>query len=236
MGTLNEVYQLKPIALSASAILKVKKNCEDSFMKQFDFREFGEEVKGLFSDMFVCKSNDGNVERLAIYSPNRTINFKESGIYLSIQSNGKWGFCDAFEKGIEDIAPFLEDSLFFIIYDVRISRYEVLSGKLRIEVTNDFDKWDYRFDQYVLSNYQESPQVIADFYVDQIVEMKLHYDEMIKDDEDPGRCYEEEEYEELLIKIRACKKNIPNQEMKNLENWLEERIIQQKAWDDQYYD
>ena len=235
MGTLNEVYQLKPLALSASAILKIKTNCEDSFLDFFNLRHVLTKEKGIFSDTFLCISDDGKVKRLAIYSPDRIIDFKEPGIYLSIQSDGKWGFNDAFVKGIESAAPFLEDALFFVIYDQRISRFEILNGKLHIEATNDFDKWDYTFDKYILSNYKDSPQMIADYYIDQVVELKLHLEDLVANDDDPGIYYELEEYEDLLGKIVRFSEYITPEELKNIKDWLKEKITFQKDWEVQYY-
>lgn len=235
MGTLNEVHQLKPVALSTSAILKVRKNCEDPFLKSFNLEHTVAEAQGIFSDTFLYISAKGKVERLAIYSPERIIDFKESGIYLSIQSDGKWGFNDAFDNGIESAAPYLENALFFVIYDTRISRYEILDGKLHLDVTNNFDQWDYAFDQYVLSNYGDEPQVIADYFVDQVIELQLFLEDMVAHDNDPGDYYELEEYEDLLSKIERFSAYIPAGELENIQAWLNERIAFQKSWDDQHY-
>lgn len=235
MGTLNEVYQLKPIALSASAILKIKKSFEDSFLKSFNLKNTDIMETGIFSDTFLYISDDGKVERLAIYSPERIIDFKEPGIYLSIRSDGKWGFTNAFIKGIENAAPFIEDTLFFVIYDERISRFEILNGKLHIEVTNDFDKWGYRFDNYVLSNFSDSPQMIADYYIDTVIELKLFFEYLIANDNDPGTYYEVEEYEDLLNKIVTYSEYISTDEFNTIKDWLNEKIVFQKDWENKYY-
>ncbi len=235
MGTLNEVYQLKPRALSASAILKIKKNCEDSFLKSFKLENTLTEEKGIFSDTFLYVSKDGKVERLAIYSPERTIDFKEPGIYLSIQSDGKWGFNDAFIEGIESAATFLEDSLFFVIYDKQMSRFEIENGKLHLEVTHNFDTWEYAFDNYLVSNYGESPQMIADYYTDKVIELKLFLEELVANDDDPGTYFELEEYEDLLSTILSFGEYIPGEELKSIQDWLKEKIVFQKDWEDQHY-
>ncbi|GAA3629528.1 hypothetical protein [Flavivirga jejuensis] len=235
MGSLNEVYQLKPITLSASAVLKVKKNCEESFLKRFDLEEIGSEVKGFFSDTFVYKSDDGKVERMAIYSAERLLDLQEPGIYLSIQSDGKWGFNDAFIKGIERTSPYLEDTLFFVIYDTRISRFNITNGKLHIKETTDFDQWDHAFDKYVLYHYKESPQLIADYYKDEVIEMRLFLEELVDNDDDPRSYYELEEYEELLNKIIRFGKYIPMEELKIMKDWLQEQIVLQKKWEENYY-
>lgn len=234
MGTLHEVYQLKPKALSSSAILKVRKNCEDAFLKRFKLSNTIEE-KGIFSDTFMSISDDGKVQRLAIYSPERKIDFKEPGIYLSIQSDGKWGFNSDFEKGIERAAPFLEDSLFFIVYDTQVTRYEIVCGKLNIDVRNDLDKWDYSFDKYILSNYTDSPQIIADYYIDKAAELKVFLEDMIANDSDPGDYYEVEEYEDLLDIIARFSEYIPEKEYLSIKDWFKEKIAFQKAWEDQHY-
>lgn len=235
MGTLNEVYQLKPIALSASAILKIKKSFEDSFLESFNLKNADIKERGIFSDTFLYISDDGKVERLAIYSTDRIIDFRKPGIYLSIQSDAKWGFNDPFIKGIESAAPFIEDTLFFVIYDESISRFEILNGKLQIEVTNDFDKWDYRFDKYILSNFSDSPQMIADYYTDQVIELKLSLEDMIANDDDPGIYYEVEEYEDLLNKIVEYSEYIPTDELNTIKDWLKEKIVFQKDRENKYY-
>lgn len=235
MGTLNEVYQLKPITLSASAVLKVKKNCEESFLKQFNLGEIGPVIKGLFSDTFVCKSDDGKVERIAIYSPERILDLEEPGIYLSIQSDGKWGFNDAFIEGVERATPYLEDSLFFVIYDTRISRFTITNGKLHIEVTTDFDQYDHAFNKYILFHYENSPQLIADYYKDEVIELKMFLEELADNDNDPRSYYELEEYEELLNKVISYSTYIPTKDLKQMKDWIEEQITLQKDWEDQYY-
>lgn len=235
MGTLNEVYQLKPITLSASAILKVKKNCEESFLKRFNLSEISSVVKGIFSDTFVCKSADGIVERIAIYSPERMVNLQEPGIYLSIQSDGKWGFNDEFINGIKSASPFLEDSLFFVIYDTRISRFNITNGELEIEETTDFKKWDYAFDKYVLYHYNHTPQLIADYYRDEIIELKLILEKLTENDGEPRSYNELEDYEELLKKIISYSEYIPTKELIQTKNWLQEQITLQKDWEDQFY-
>lgn len=235
MGTLNEVYQLKPIALSASAILKVKKSFENSFLKNFNLKNTDIKERGIFSDTFLYISNDGKVERLAIYSTDRIIDFKEPGIYLSIQSNCKWGLNDPFIKGIESAAPFIEDSLFFVIYDERIRRFEILNGKLNIEETNDFDKWDYRFDKYIVSNFGDSPQIIAHYYIDTVIELKLALEDRIANDSDPGAYYEVEDYEDLLSKIVTYSEYISTDEFNSIKDWLNEKIVFQQDWENQDY-
>lgn len=234
MGTLHEVYQLKPKALSSSAILKIRKNCEDAFMKSFKLSNTVKE-KGIFSDTFMSISDDGKVQRLAIYSPERKIDFKQPGIYLSIQSDGKWGFNSEFEEGIESVAPFLKDSLFFVIYDTQITRYEIISGKLNIDVRNDLDKWDYSFNKYILANYGDSPQILADYYLDKAAELKVYLEDMIANDSDPGDYYEVEEYEELLDTIIKFSEYIPEKELVSIKEWFKEKIAFQKAWEDQHY-
>jgi hypothetical protein len=236
MGTLHEIYQLKPRVITQSAILIIKKDMETSFLEKFPPNK-SEEVNewGIFSNTFVKKSNDGKVERHAMYACDRIIDFKAPGIYLTIQSGSKYGFNDGFIQGVKSIAPYLENTLFYVIWDRLISRFEIKNGVFSLQEAKNFNDWDYSFDKYLISNYIKFPQFIADFFVDQIVEMKLHYDDMIKEGDDPGILYETEEYEELLNKIRTYKKNISIEKMKNIESWLKEKLILQRIWEDQEY-
>lgn len=235
MGTLNEVYQLKPFVLSASAVLKVKKESEDAFQQAFDLKEIGSEVTGLFSDTFVSKSDNGTVERMAIYAAERFLQVEEAGIYLSIQSDGKWGFGDAFINGFERAAPFLEDALFFVIYDIRISRFTIENGKLSVEETANFDQWEYKFDQYVRSNYSDFPALIADYFMDEVVELKIHLEELAAEGGDPRNFYEWEEYAELHDKLMMYRDYISPDTFEPTTKWLSEQIVLQKAWEDEHY-
>lgn len=98
-------------------------------------------------------------------------------------------------------------------------------------MTNDFDKWDYRFDKYILSNFSDSPQIIADYYTDQVIELKLSLKDMIANDDDPGIYYEVEEYEDLLNKIVEYSEYIPTDELNTIKDWLKEKIVFQKDWE-----
>lgn len=237
MGTLHKVYQLKPKVIVDGAILLVKKDKEKSFLEKFPSSKPKEEDEwSIFSNTFVKRSNDGKVQRYAIYGSDRVIDFKESGIYLSIQSGSKYGFGNDFIEGIKNISPYLENTLFYVIYDHLISRFEIENGVLTLNSAKNFDEWNYRFEEYLACNYIQSPQTLADFYVDQIIESMMHQDEMIKKGNDPGSYFEIEEYEELLGKIWTYEKYIPLEIMKKLEPWLKERIIFQKIWDDEHYD
>lgn len=102
-------------------------------------------------------------------------------------------------------------------------------------MTNDFDKWDYRFDKYILSNFSDSPQIIADYYTDQVIELKLSLEDMIANDDDPGIYYEVEEYEDLLNKIVEYSEYIPTDELNTIKDWLKEKIVFQKDWENKYY-
>lgn len=236
MGTLHEVYQLKPRVIANGAVLIVKKDMEKSFLEKFSTnRQKGEDEWAVFSNTFVKKSNDGKVERYALYVSDRLIDFKNPGVYLTIQSYSKYGYNNDFIEGVKNISPYLENTLFYVIWDHLISRFEIENGVFNLQEAKNFNEWDYRFDTYLVSNYSKFPQFIADFHVDEIVEMKLSYDEALKEGGDLGILYETEEYEESLNRIRAYKKYIPIEIMKDLDNWLKERIILQRIWEDQYY-
>lgn len=235
MGTLNEVYQLKSFVLSASAVLKVRKEKEHAFMKAFDITEVGPNITGLFSDTFVSKSTDGKVERMAIYAAERFLPVRDGDIYLSIQSDGKWGFNDAFTNGIERAAPFLEDALFFVIYDIRITRFTIENGILSIDETTNFDEWDHQFDQYVLSHYMDFPVIITEYFLDEVVELKMHLEELAAEGGNPRSFYEWEDFEEFLNKLISYRSYLPMEKVEPMEAWLREQIVLQKAWDDAYY-
>jgi hypothetical protein len=237
MGTLHEVHQLKPTVISEAAIVRVKKEKQSAFLKKYKTAKSENNLEwGLFSNTMAIISADGKVERYSMYSANRIIDLKVPGVYISIQSGSKYGFNSDFDEFIGELAPYLENALFFVIWDFVIRRYEIENGALTFQLRKDFEKWDYDFEKYLDSNYPDSPQVRADFYVDRITEMQLFIDELIKDDDDPGIMQEVEDYEDLLQKLDAHKNHIPNKQVKAINDWLNDRLIFQRAWEDENYD
>ncbi|NOQ74224.1 MAG: hypothetical protein GQ574_19605 [Crocinitomix sp.] len=171
MGTLHIVYQLKPKVISKAAILCVRKEMQSAFLEKFRPNKSKDKNEwGIFSNTAGIISNDGKVERYSMYSTDRIIDFKVSGVYISIQSGSKYGFGEDFVTLIENFSPYLENTLFFVTWDYIIRRFEIKDGEFSFQLTKDFDQWDYSSDEYVDSNYIQSPQIIADFYVDRIIE------------------------------------------------------------------
>jgi hypothetical protein len=237
MGTLHEIYQLRPKALSDGAILPVKKKKRRLFLEQYAGKsDSKKEEWGLFSNTFAINSAEGKVHRIAIYSSTRILDFGESGIYIAIQSGSKYGFDSTFEEKLQSLAPFLEDALFYVIWDNIRTRFEVKDGTLSFQKEKDFDQWDYSFEKYLTSNYVQYPQIVADFYVDQIIEMKLRLEDLVANDEDPRLYYDVEEYEEVLNNLNSYEAYIPVKVLNDLKGWLKEQFILQKDWEEKYYD
>ncbi len=221
MGTLHEVYQLKPRVINPGAILKVCKDKENLFLEKHPInKNIYNKSQGFSSDTFITNSNDGKVERVAMYATERIIDFEEPGIYISIQDGSKYGFVN-FENFLTDLTPYLDDALFYVIWDFIISRYEIKNRKLYFKSTEDFALWDYNFEKYVLANYASSKQLIAEFYIEKTNEMILRHVEMIKNGENPKEWYHEmEDYEDLLNKLYHYKERIPTVKFQELEDWL----------------
>lgn len=182
MGTLHEVYQLKPKVLHCGTILRVRKDKETAFLEkytdpQIDYTNNGHEI---FTNTFVINAPDGKVRRYALYAAERVIDFKESGIYIAILDSSKKGFGSDFDALICTMAPYLEDALFYVIWDFIISRYEITNGKLYFKNTRNFSDWNYDFGAYVKANYTDSEPIIGDYFADQTYDMVLLHNEMLE--------------------------------------------------------
>lgn len=225
MGTLHEVYQLKPKVIISSAILCFRKDQENLFLEKYNIvKNLYNKRQGIFSHIGVTNSIDGKMERYAMHANEKTIDFEESGLYVSIQGGSKYGFENDFNEFLNTISAYLEDALFYVFWDTIMYRYEIISGKLYFESTENFAHWNYSFEKYILANYSSSKQIIGDFYVEETDEMILHHIERIKYDDDPKEFYEVEEYEELLAKINHYKEYISIERFTELENWLKTQI------------
>ncbi|UKB83357.1 hypothetical protein LF887_20450 [Chryseobacterium sp. MEBOG06] len=225
MGTLHEVYQLQPKVLTCGAILRVRKDQETLFLEKYAInRDLYNEGQGIFSNTFVTHSDNGKVRRYALYAKEKIIDFEEPGVYISIQDGSKNGFGRDFDELIHEMSPYLEDTLFYVIWDFIINRYEIKNGKLHFKSTENFSSWNYNFEDYLLANYTSSTQLIADFYVEKANELILLHNRLKEYGNNPNELYEIEEYEELLANINNHKKYISIGRFTELENWLKVQI------------
>lgn len=221
MGELHGVKLLKPKIILGGAILKIKKEKEENFLKKYsnEFTHTGE--WGIFDNTFVVISNDGNVERCAMYYEYKVIDFKTPGIYIQIQGQSKSGPSRYdYVDFMSNLSPYLEDALFCVHYYDSIDQYEIKNGVLHFQNKGIFDY----FEDYLLLNYTSSPEIIAGYYVEEINEMKLGHEEMIKMDEDPKEMYDYEDYEELLDKFNNYKDFLPSSESEDAVFWLKEKL------------
>jgi len=225
MGTLHEVYQLKPKVIIFGVILRVKKDQENLFSEKYNIdKNLHNERQGIFSNTGVTNSTDGKIARYAMHANEKTIDFEEPGLYVSIQAGSKYGFEKDFNEFLNEMSPYLEDALFYVFWDIIIYRYEIINGKLYFESTENFANWNYSFEEYLLANYSSFQQIITDFYVEETDEMILRHNTRIKYDDDPKEFYEIEEYEELLVKINYYKEHISIKRFTELEDWLKTQI------------
>jgi len=226
MGTLHEVYQLTPKVISCGAVLKVRTDRENIFSEKYavDPSLYHKE-QIIFSNIKVTHSSDGKIKNYAMYAAERIIDFENPGIYVSIKDGTKYGFEKDFDEFLSEMSPYLEDAIFYVIWDFIINRYEIKNGTLELRITRDFARWKYNFEEYVLDSYASSPKLIADFYVEETHDMVARHNEMIENGDDPKELYYEiEDYEDLLSKISNYKNHISTQEFKKLEGWLKAQI------------
>ncbi|WP_288457060.1 hypothetical protein [uncultured Chryseobacterium sp.] len=221
MGNLHNVEQLKPKVITGGAILQVKKEKEEDFLEKYsnEFTHTGE--WGIFNNTFAVISSDGIVERCAIYHEDKLIDFKTPGIYIQIQGQSKSGLGgNIYLDFMSNLSFYLEDALFCVYYIDNVDQYEIKEGVLNYQ---DKGKFDY-FEDYLLSNYASSPEIIADYYAEEVYEFQLHYEELIRMDDDPKERYDPEDYEELLEKLNHYKDFLLVDKAEECVSWLKEQI------------
>lgn len=227
MGITNDLYQLKPRIINSGTILRVRKTKEAAFLKKYTIVNQGNDthVQGIFSNTFIINSEDGKIERFSLFATDRIIDFKEPGIYISLQSGSKYGFGSDFNEFFTTMATYLEDALFYVLWDDIISRYEIIKGVLNFRSTRDFTRWNCLFEEYIVDNYADSKQLLADFYVEKANEMILRHNEIIQEGDDPKeRHYEVEDYQELVQQLLNYKSYITPEKFKQLTDWLNAQI------------
>jgi hypothetical protein len=221
MGNLHNVEQLKPKVITGGAILQVKKEKEEDFLEKYsnEFTHTGE--WGIFNNTFAVISSDGIVERCAIYHEDKLIDFKTPGIYIQIQGQSKSGLGgNIYLDFMSNLSFYLEDALFCVYYIDNVDQYEIKEGVLNYQ---DKGKFDY-FEDYLLSNYASSPEIIAGYYAEEVYEFQLRNEELIRMDDDPKERYDPEDYEELLDKLNNYKDFLPTDEAEECVSWLKEQI------------
>ncbi len=226
MGTLHSVYQLKPKVINCGAILRVRKDKEMLFSEKYSIDQtntIGNELN-VFENTFVTNTPDGKVRKFGFYIDDKITDFKESGIYVYLQSGSKHGFDSDFVAFLNIMATFLEDTLFYVIPEDIIYRYEITDGTLYCKGPSNFDRWHYDFGAYLEENYADSRQLLADFYTEQIQDLKLYHIQMIKSGDEPHEFYDRDEYEALLDSLSNYKNHITTEKLKALEDWLNAQI------------
>lgn len=227
MGNLRHIYQLRPRIIYGGAILQIRKDKEIIFSEKFKIINEVHDINNIlhiFENTFIINSQDGKVIKFEWYENDRIIDFGKAGLYISIQGSTKYGFGRDFNDFLSDISLYLEDALFYITQDETISRYEIINGELHFRSTEDFGRWNYFIEEYVVANYSSSKQLIADLHVEETHEMILRHKERIEYEENPNDYYDPEDYEDLLNKINNYKEYIPIEKLTELENWLKIQI------------
>lgn len=222
MGTLHEVYQLQPKVITDGAILPLKKNARDFFLKNYPKKN---DSWWLFSNTFAIDSPDGKVQRIAMYSGDRVIDFCEPSIYIAIQSGSKYGFCDTFEQHLKRLSPLLEDALFYVIWDNLMTKFEIRDDALTIHKAKNFNHWNYNFIEYLKDAYKQYPQILAQYYVDEIIELQIFYEDLLTHNDNVHDCFDEEDCEAYLSKIKYAKKYLFSEKTIELENWLKKKLV-----------
>lgn len=221
MGDLHGVTQLKPRIILGGAILKIKKEKEEKFLEKYPIGVTSLGELGIFDHTFMTISDDGIVERYAMYHDHKVIDFKTPGIYVQVRGQSKHGpnrydYVDF----MSNLSAYLEDVLFCVHYCDDIDQYEIKNGVLYFKDKGKF----YEFDDYLIVDYASSPEIIADFYIERINELILFNNDLIENGEHLNDYYDQEDYEDLLNKIRKYNDYISIEKFKELEDWLKTQI------------
>jgi len=221
MGELHGVNQLKSKIILGGAILQVKKEKEEEFLEKYsnEFTHTGN--WGISENTSATISDDGIVERYAMYYEDKVIDFKTPGIYIRIQGQSKYGPSgNSYIDFMSNLSTYLEDALFCVDYYDSISQYEIKDGILNFQDKGKFDQ----FEDYLLQNYASSPEIIAGYYAEEVYEFQLRYEELIKMEDDPKERYDPEDYEELLDKFNNYKDFLAGNEANDCISWLKKQI------------
>ncbi|KQT23806.1 hypothetical protein ASG22_07190 [Chryseobacterium sp. Leaf405] len=221
MGELHGVTQLKPRVILGGAILQVKKEKEKEFLEKYADERIHTSEWGIFNNTFAVISDDGILERCAMYYEDKIINFKKPGIYIQIQGQSKSGpGGNDYIDFMSNLSIYLEDALFCVYYFDNIDEYEIKEGVLNYQYKGKF----HYFEDYLLSDYASSPKIIADYYAEEIYEFQLRYEELIRMEDDPKERYDSEDYEELLDKLNNYKDFLPVDKAEECVSWLKEQV------------
>ena len=232
MGTLNEVYQLKPLPVYGAAFLRVKTKHEKPFSEKY----LSEKPKTYAGHLAIMEnvvgeiSSDGKVLKFGQYQEDRIIDLQKPGIYLHIQSMNKHGFGDDFEELIREYAPYLEDQLFFVVWDDYIQHFDIQSGKLNYKYSRDMSEYDFKFENYILAHYPAEPQFYIGYMTDFLADLKVEADYMLQTGGDLDDYYEPEEYQEYLEKMQRFPEMEQTEEEVELIDWLKEKIANYKPF------
>lgn len=129
MGDLHSVTQLKPRIILGGAILKIKKEKEEAFLEKHPIGVTSLGEMGIFDHTSMTISNDGIVERYAMYYDQKVIDFKTPGIYVQVRGQSKYG-PDRYDYVgfMSNLSTYLEDALFCVHYCDDIDQYEIKNG------------------------------------------------------------------------------------------------------------
>lgn len=220
MGDLHGVTQLKPRIILGGAILKIKKEQEEAFLEKYPIGVTSLGEMGIFDHTFMTISDNGIVERYAMYYDHKVIDFKNPGIYIQVRGQSKHGPNRYDYIGfMSNLSTYLEDALFYVHYCDDIDQYEIKDGVLYFKDKGKF----YEFDDYLIVDYDSSPEIIADFYTEKTNELILFNNELMEN-ENINDYYDQEDFEDLLNKIRNHKEYISIEKFKELEDWLKIQI------------
>ncbi len=236
MGTLRGVYQLKPQAIYGAAFLRIRSDQEEAFTEKYLLEEIKKQdgYYYLFENVVAQVSEYGKVLKFGMYQEDRIIDLKKPGIYLLLQSKNKRGFDSDFNELLSEWAPYLEDQLFYVLFDTAdkwIARYEIKNGELHFRQTDEMEQWDYDFSVYLEANYASDKQLLADFFTDKMMDLKTEAEEMLKFEDNLDDYYELEEYEEFLEKLERYTATNQNEYAPEMIAWLKDKITNYKPFE-----
>lgn len=229
MGTLHNAYQLKPRATYGGAFLKVKAEKADTFVHELEAyinTHFADSWNP--SNMDLQVSEDGNVLIHGMNQEDRTVDLRQPGTYVLIQSGNKHGFNSDFTACLNQFSDRFEDSLFYIVRDDDMQSFEIRDGLLQVGPFRSMKQWNYRFEEYLREQYASDQQLLTDSFVDYLLDLKATADNMPQYDSNLDEYFDREEYQEMLEKLERYSNQNQNESAPALIVWLKDRIVNYK--------
>lgn len=201
MGTLHEVYQIKPRVLNGGALLKVQlseRSNQIEIEEQF-IKDYFEELP--LSNLVFQRANP-HLKVFGIYQEDRMIENPDSGDYFLVQSGSKYGFGQDFEDFLSKYAKDLQDAFFYVGYGDWIYSYEIKGDKF---LMNQTALGTRTFIEYILDSCQNQKELLSDLYFEELLTVYDYCKELKTEGYTLDWYYDNEDYEQYRVYLEYIK-------------------------------